>query len=147
MQLKFKCLSIFLLLSLFLCSNVSFAVSNGNEYLFPDNSKKQFKVDSATNFYKNNKIKNYQEFDNAKINIREKALYEETYKIVEKELKDYNHLVWQYKKNKHPNISPKRQVYFFYTLTNAGKGKYQTKLAIVDAETKKVLITENHVEY
>jgi hypothetical protein len=147
LRLKLKYLSMSLLLALFLCNNTSIAQSNGKQYFFPDNSEKQLKAESATNFYQSNKIKNYEEFVNADVNIREKVLYEETYKVVERRLKEYDQFVWQYKQNKHDNISPKRQVYFFYTLKEVKKGTYYTRVAIVDVETKKLLMTGKNVEY
>jgi len=90
---------------------------------YPDNSAKSFK--DADSFYKELNKKQYVEFENAKLNIREK-----TYR------KDINSVLSradQYGKSRVGGVGyhPKRQVYVFVTVSQEGK----MWTAVFDAET------------
>lgn len=149
MKLKFKYLFISLLgMSLLLFNNTYTVKASENKYLlFPDNSETQLKAENASDFYRNHNIEDYQEFNNAEVNIREKVLYEKTNTIIEKRLKAYEHYVWLFKQqNNHDNVSPKRQIYLFSSLKIDKKGTSHFRFAIVDVETQKVLTVGRHDE-
>lgn len=122
----------FVLIILFFL-NVQFAMaksSTGNEpwRKYPDNSSMKFMdVDS---FYESLDKRKYSEFENAKLNIREKVYFKDINKVLAKAA--------QYGKarNGGEGYHPKRQVYVFVTVSQDGK---KMITAVFDAETKRFI--------
>ncbi len=118
-----------LILALFYLSVYSvLAETEANEVpwkKYPDNSSMNFK--DADSFYQSLDKEKYVEFDNAKLNIREKSYFKDANKVLSKADK--------YSKTRiggdgyHPN----RQVYVFVTVNQEGK----MVTAVFDAETKR----------
>jgi hypothetical protein len=135
---------------IFLCSTlVSFyEIQAANaSYFYPDNSDKEINASSAADYYFSHPALEYKELNHADFTIREKTFYGDTFKIVERELKGHKHLLWEYKNNKLKNVSPKRQVYFYYTVLINKKNKYHTRKAIVDIETGTEILVGESIDY
>lgn len=96
---------------------------------YPDNSSEKFA--SPNSFYSSIDQKQYTEYKNAKINIREKVSFKDVNKVLSKvdEFIGENRVSGD-------GFHPNRQVYVYLTVSENGK---DIKNIIVDAETKKVL--------
>lgn len=120
-----------LLVSLFAFNIQGFAqLQTGEEpwSKYPDNSGMEFiDVDS---FYDSLDKKQYAEFDNAKLSIREKVYFKDINTVLSKADK--------YGKSRHggDGFHPKRQVYVFVTVSQDGK---KMKTAIFDAEKQRLI--------
>ncbi|SMQ81556.1 hypothetical protein SAMN05444673_4377 [Bacillus sp. OV166] len=99
---------------------------------YPDNSAKSFK--NADSFYKSLDRKQYTEFENAKLNIREKTYFKDINSVLSR--------ADQYGKSRvggdgyHPN----RQVYVFMTISPEGKRWH----AVFDAELGRKIFEGRH---
>ncbi|MCM3180201.1 hypothetical protein [Cytobacillus horneckiae] len=95
---------------------------------YPDNSDKVFP--DADTLYKSLDRNFYSEYENAKMNIREKVFYKDINKVYSR--------ADRYGKNRESGdgFHPKRQVYVFLTVSEDGK---YVKTLTVDAETKRPL--------
>ena len=120
---------IFLSVALF-ALNVQLALAEskpGNESWskYPDNSVMDFKdVDS---FYNSLNKKQYVEFENAKLNIREKTYFKDINKVLSKADK------YGESRTHGDGYHPKRQVYVFVTVSEDGK---KMLTSVFDAETQ-----------
>ncbi|ETI69567.1 hypothetical protein [Neobacillus vireti] len=90
---------------------------------YPDNSAASFKEPDS--FYKSLDKKQYAEFENAKLNIREKTFFKDINSVLSR--------ADQYGKSRVGGVGvhPKRQVYVFVTVSPEGK----LWTAVFDAET------------
>ena len=99
---------------------------------YPDNSDKSFK--DADSFYKSLDRKQYTEFENAKLNIREKTYFKDINSVLSR--------ADQYGKSRvggdgyHPN----RQVYVFMTISPEGKRWH----AVFDSELGRKIFEGRH---
>ncbi|WP_312475699.1 hypothetical protein [Neobacillus sp.] len=102
---------------------------------YPDNSGMKFQdVDS---FYNSLDKKWYVEFENAKLNIREKTYFKDLNKVLSKADK--------YGKSRTvgEGYHPKRQVYVFVSVSKDGK---KMLTAVFDAETQRPISTSSNFE-
>ncbi|MDP4086473.1 MAG: hypothetical protein Q8934_17960 [Bacillota bacterium] len=90
---------------------------------YEDNSDKNFK--DADSLYRSLDKKEYVEFKNAKLNIREKASFENVNTILTRAAK-YGEV-----RINDPDFHPKRQVYVFVSVSQNGK----RKMVVIDAES------------
>lgn len=97
---------------------------------YPDNLAKNFP--DAESFYNSLDKNQYEEYTNAKMNIREKVSFKDINKVLSKA----DHFLG---KNRvaGEGFNPNRQVYVFLTVSEDGK---YIKNLIVDAETKRPII-------
>lgn len=93
---------------------------------YPDNSSKKFP--DVETFYKSLDKSEYTEYENAKMNIREKVSLKDINKVYSRA----DHLVGETRVGG-DGFNPKRQVYVFLTVSEDGK---DSKNLVVDAETK-----------
>ncbi|OAT85346.1 hypothetical protein A6P54_18660 [Bacillus sp. MKU004] len=142
-----KLVVIILLCSVLVSINAAQVICASPDYFYPDNCDKELNASSASDYYSSHPALEYKELDHADIAIREKTLYRDTFNIVDQELKGHKHLLWEYKKNKLENVSPKRQVYFYYSVTINKKNKYHTRKAIVDIETGNEIVVGESIDY
>ena len=94
---------------------------------YPDNSSEKF----ASPNYSSIDQKQYTEYKNAKMNIREKVSFKDVNKVLSKADKFIGE-----NRVSGDGFHPNRQVYVYLTVSENGK---DIKNIIVDAETKKVL--------
>lgn len=97
---------------------------------YPDNSDKNFP--DAESFYNSLDKNQYDEYKNAKMNIREKVSFKDINKVLSKA----DHFLGKNRVSGE-GFNPKRQVYVFLTVSKDGK---YIKNLIVDAETKRPII-------
>jgi hypothetical protein len=145
--LRIKLVMIIFLSSIIFSINEHHVTSASSDYYYPDNSDKELNETSASDYYFTHPDLEYKELDHADITIRKKTLYRDTFKIVKEELKGHKHLLWEYKNNKLENISPTRQVYFYYSVSINEKNKYHTRKAIVDIETGTEIVVGESIDY
>lgn len=96
---------------------------------YPDNSTKKFS--DVNSFYSSLDRSHYTEYENAKMNIREKVLFKDINKVFSKA----DRLVGETRVGG-DGYNPKRQVYVFLTVSEDGK---DSKNLVVDAETQKTI--------
>jgi len=96
---------------------------------YPDNSSKN--LPDAESFYEALDKTQYVEYKNAKMNIREKVLFEDINKVLSKA----DHFLGKNRVSGE-GFHPKRQVYVFLTVSDDGK---YIKNLVVDAETKSII--------
>lgn len=97
---------------------------------YPDNSDKNFP--DAESFYNSLDKNQYDEYKNAKMNIREKVFFKDINKVLSKA----DHFLGKNRVSGE-GFNPKRQVYVFLTVSEDGK---YIKNLIVDAETKRPIV-------
>ncbi|MDQ0198970.1 hypothetical protein [Neobacillus ginsengisoli] len=90
---------------------------------YEDNSDKKLK--DADSFYRSLDKKEYTEFKNAKLNIREKTSFENVNNVLARADK-YGEV-----RINNPDVHPKRQIYIFITVPQEG----EKRIAVFDAET------------
>ncbi|MFS0639204.1 hypothetical protein AB1K84_25355 [Mesobacillus foraminis] len=102
---------------------------------YPDNSKIGFQ--NADSFYESLDKKQYIEFKNGIINIREKVFFKDVNNVLEK--------ADEYGVTRHggQGYHPNRQVYVFITVNEDGK---KMLTAIFDAETKRLISSSSNFE-
>jgi hypothetical protein len=132
-----KIYSLIFLVVVLLAINVHFTLANSPApwSKYPDNSAMHFKdVDS---FYDSLDKKQYIEFENAKLNIREKTYFKDINSVLSKADK--------YGKSRTggEGYHPTRQVYVFVTVSKDEK-KHLT--AVFDAETKRLISSSSNFE-
>ncbi|WP_413375835.1 hypothetical protein [Alkalihalobacillus sp. 1P02AB] len=102
---------------------------------YPDNSQLDFEdVDSFYDKYLDEKI--YLEYENAKLNIREKTTFKDINKMKEKADK------YGQSRSGGMGVHPNRQVYVFVTVSQ----DEEMKTAVFDAETKRPLNYDGPLE-
>lgn len=94
---------------------------------YPDNSAENFP--DAESFYNSLDKNQYDEYKNAKMNIREKVFFKDINKVLSKA----DHFIGENRVSGE-GFHPKRQVYVFLTVSEDGK---YIKNLVVDAETKR----------
>jgi ABC-type uncharacterized transport system substrate-binding protein len=115
--------------------NIQLASAEENWSKYPDNSAKNFQdVDS---FYDSLDKKSYKEFENAKLNIREKTYFKDINKVYAKADK--------YGKSRvtGEGTHPKRQVYVFVTVSEEGN---KILTSVFDAETQRLIASASNFE-
>lgn len=102
---------------------------------YPDNSAETFQ--DVDTFYDRLDKKWYIEFENAKLNIREKTYFKDSNKVLSK--------ADEYGKSRTGGVGyhPNRQVYVFVTVSDDGK---KLLTAVFDAETKKLISSSSNFE-
>ena len=96
---------------------------------YPDNSYKKFP--DVETFYMSLDKSEYTEYENAKMNIREKVFFKDINKVFSRA----DHLAGEARVGG-DGYNPKRQVYVFLTVSEDGK---DSKHIVVDAETQKTI--------
>lgn len=130
---------IFLLVTLF-ALNVQFTLAESTAVKepwskYPDNSRMNFQnVDS---FYDSLDKKWYVEFENAKLNIREKTYFKDINKVLSKADK------YGQSRTGGEGYHPKRQVYVFVTVSEDGQ---KMLTAVFDAETQRLISSSSNFE-
>lgn len=120
------------------CLNVQLVLAESKEEpwsKYPDNSAETFH--DVDTFYDFLDKKWYIEFENAKLNIREKTYFKDSNKVLSKADK--------YGKSRTGGVGyhPNRQVYVFVTVSGDGK---KLLTAVFDAETKKLISSSSNFE-
>ncbi|WP_042348522.1 hypothetical protein [Bacillus massiliigorillae] len=95
---------------------------------YPDNSQREFL--DVNSFYTSIDKNQYEEYKNAKLNIRETVYFKDINKILSKADK------YGKTRTNGNGFHPKRQVYVFVTVSADGK---QMKKAVFDAETQRLI--------
>lgn len=123
-------LTLLVILITLLTINTQFAQAAQDEEpwrKYPDNSDVKFKdVDS---FYESLDKKQYVEFENSKLNIREKTYFKDINKVLSKADK------YGESRTSGEGYHPKRQVYVFVTVSEDGK---KMLTSVFDAETQRL---------
>jgi len=101
---------------------------------YPDNSTKKFS--DAESFYSSLDKSEYTEYENAKMNIREKVYFKDINKVLSKA----DHLIGETRVGG-DGYHPKRQVYVFLTVSEDGE---HSRHMVVDAELKKIIAGGAH---
>lgn len=97
---------------------------------YPNNSSNNFP--DAESFYNSMDKNEYDEYKNAKMNIREKVFFKDINKVLSKA----DHFIGKNRVSGE-GFHPKRQVYVFLTVSEDGK---YIKNLVVDAETKRPIV-------
>lgn len=120
-----------LLVTLFFL-NVHFVFAEEPWSKYPDNSG--IKFEDVDSFYNSIDKKQYVEFENAKLNIREKTYWKDVNKAFSKADK------YGKARSGGDGFHPKRQVYVFITISPDGKNM---KTAVFDAEKQRLISASN----
>jgi hypothetical protein len=134
-----KITTLMVLLAALFALNFQFALAETNNdekpwSKYPDNSAMDFKdVDS---FYNSLDKKQYVEFENAKLNIREKTYFKDINKVLSKADK------YGESRTRGDGYHPKRQVYVFVTVNEDDK----MLTSVFDAETQRPISSSSNFE-
>ncbi|MGP4039665.1 hypothetical protein ACTWP4_07160 [Gracilibacillus sp. D59] len=132
-----KFLTFIIALLMFVVLSIS---TSAQQFEYPANQEKSFV--SVNEFYQQTEKDDYMEFKDATYSVRQKISYKETPNAIMTFEKKTGRYFGQPKQTLSPSIHPERQVYFLASFVQT-KDKEYWKHTIIDAETRRPLITGN----